>query len=83
MSVFECEMWEMWQFHEFYGSPNVQQETFEIVQQEIFEIWVMGRPPKRHFCSGRIKIRQRIIRSITIGNSPDYVGSVPNKKIKK
>ena len=48
MSVFECEMREMWQFHVFYGSPNVQQEIFEIVHLEIFEIWVMGRPPKRH-----------------------------------
>ena len=29
----------MWQFHKFFGSPNVH--------QEIFEFWGMGRPTKR------------------------------------
>ena len=32
-------MSERWQFHKFFGSPNVQ--------QEIFEFWGMGRSPKR------------------------------------
>ena len=51
MSVFECEMWEMWQFHKFFGSPNVQ--------QEIFQFSSMGRSPKRHLNGQKNKNNQQ------------------------
>ena len=52
--VFECEMWEMWHF------INFSAVRMCIVQQEIFEFWGMGRPPKRQSksCNNKKKKQQ-------------------------